>query len=129
MARRNHSSILKQQTPRLNSEETKAQALENLELRRRKTTNAQNLTSFSKTNTNKKPFRTLNHHDKMEIALTETKLRTKLSSSNQQQPTAIRKQRKRNHRKSQEEEMKIRIGTHLTIIGVCTTIRPEKSGT
>jgi hypothetical protein len=29
----------------------------------------------------------------MEIALMKTKLRTKLSSSNQQQPTAIRRQR------------------------------------
>ncbi len=27
------------------------------------------------------------------------------------------------------ERAKIKIRTHLTIIGVCTTIRPEKSGT
>jgi hypothetical protein len=65
----------------------------------------------------------------MEIALIKTKLRTKLSSSNQQQPTAIRRQKNRNRRKNQKEEMKIRIGPHLTVIGVCTTIRPEKSGT
>jgi hypothetical protein len=65
----------------------------------------------------------------MEIALIKTKLRTKLSSNNQQQPTTIRRQRNRNRRQSQEEKMKNNIGTHLTIIGVCTTIRPEKSGT
>jgi hypothetical protein len=65
----------------------------------------------------------------MEIALIKTKLRTTLSSRNQQQPTAIKRQRNQNRRKSQKEEIKINIGTHLTIIGVCTTIRPEKSGT
>jgi hypothetical protein len=42
----------------------------------------------------------------MEIALIKTKLRTKLSSSNQQQPTAIRRQKNRNRRKNQKEEMK-----------------------
>ena len=48
----------------------------------------------------------LNHHYRMEIALIKTKLRTKLSSSNQQQPTAIRRQRNRNRGKSQKGEMK-----------------------
>jgi hypothetical protein len=45
----------------------------------------------------------------MEIALIKTKLRTKLSSSNQQQPTAIRRQRNRNRRKSQKVEMKNKV--------------------
>jgi hypothetical protein len=65
----------------------------------------------------------------MEIALMKTKPRTKPLSSNQQQPTAIRRQRNQNRRKSQKEEMKNKNRTHLTITGVCTTIRPEKSGT
>jgi hypothetical protein len=42
----------------------------------------------------------------MKIALIKTKPRTKLSSSNQQQPTAIRRQKNRNRRKNQKEEMK-----------------------
>jgi hypothetical protein len=85
---------------------TKAEAFKKLKLSKQKTTNAQNIASFSKTNTNRKPFRMLNHHYRMRIALIKTKLRTKLSSSNQQQPTAIRRQRNRNRRKSQKEEMK-----------------------
>ncbi len=44
-----------------------------------KTAYAQNIASFSKTNTNKKPFRTLNHHYRMKIALIKTKLKTKPS--------------------------------------------------
>ena len=48
----------------------------------------------------------LNHHYRIGIALIKTKLRTKLSSSNQQQPTAIRRQKNRNRRKNQKEEMK-----------------------
>jgi hypothetical protein len=47
----------------------------------------------------------LNHHYRIEIALIKTKLRTKLSSCNQQQPTAIRRQN-RNRRKNQKEEIK-----------------------
>jgi hypothetical protein len=62
----------------------------NLELCKQKPTNAQNLTSFSKINSNKKPFRMLNHHHKMKMALIKTNLKTKLSTSNQQQPTARR---------------------------------------
>jgi hypothetical protein len=65
-----------------------------------------------------------NHLYLMKIALIKTKPKTKLSSSNQQQPTARREQRNRNRRKD-----KIKKGTHLTLIGVCTTVRPEKSGT
>jgi hypothetical protein len=34
-----------------------------------------------------------------------------------------------NRRKSLKEQNETRIGTHLTIIGVCTTTLPEKSGT
>ncbi len=48
----------------------------------------------------------LNHQYRMEIAIIKTKLRTKLSSSNQQQPTAIRRQKNRNRRKNQKEKMK-----------------------
>jgi len=65
----------------------------NLELCKQKTTNTQNLTSFSKTNSNKKPFRMLNHHHTMKMALIKTNLKTKLSTGNQQQPTARRGQR------------------------------------
>jgi hypothetical protein len=71
----------------------------NLELCNQKTTNAQNLTSFSKINSNKKPFRTLNHHHTMKMALIKTNLRTKLSTSNQQQPTTKRGQRNGNRKK------------------------------
>jgi hypothetical protein len=87
------------------------------------TTNAQHLTSFSKINSNKKPFRMLNHH-KIKMALTNTNLRTKLSSvinNNQQQ--------EEDRGTGTTKETKIEIGTHLTLIGVCTTVRPEKSGT
>jgi hypothetical protein len=59
-----------------------------------------------KISNDRKNFRTLNHHYKNGIALIKTELKTKLSSSNQQQPTAIRRQRNQNRRKSQEEEMK-----------------------
>ena len=45
-------------------------------------------------------FIKLYHLYLMEIALIKTKLRTKPSSNNQQQPTAIRIQRNRNRRKS-----------------------------
>jgi hypothetical protein len=62
----------------------------------------------------------------MKMALIRTKTqKPKLSSSNQQQPAARRGQRNRNRRKKK----KIEIGTHLTLIGVCTTVCPEKSGT
>ncbi len=30
---------------------------------------------------------------------------------------------------TEKREMRINIGTHLTVSGVCTTIRPENSGT
>ncbi len=40
-----------------------------------KTAYAQNIASFSKTNTNKKPFRTLNHRYRMKIALIKRKLK------------------------------------------------------
>jgi hypothetical protein len=57
-------------------------------------------------NTNKKPFRMLNHHYRMKMALIKTKLRNKPSSSNQQQPTVIRIQGNRIRRKSQKKEMR-----------------------
>jgi hypothetical protein len=61
----------------------------------------------------------------MEIALIKTKAQNQtISSSNQQQLTAIRRQKKpKTHRKTEK------IKTHLTIIGVCTTTFPQKSGT
>jgi hypothetical protein len=40
-----------------------------------------------------------NHHHMMKMALIKTNLRTKLSTSNQQQPTARRGQRNRNQKK------------------------------
>ncbi len=67
----------------------------------------------------------------MKIALIAPKLKTKTpSSSIQQQPTAIRNGKTETAQKRQQEEKKKKKSeTHLTIIGVCTTIRPEKSGT
>jgi hypothetical protein len=61
----------------------------------------------------------------MKIALTKTKLRAKPSPSIQQQPNS----KKRTEKPKIAERTKTKIGTHLTIIGVCTTIRPEKSRT
>jgi hypothetical protein len=101
----------------------------NLELRKLKPINAQHLTSFSKINSNKEHFRTLNHHQRMEIALIKKSSRTKLSTRNPQQPTAARIQRNRNRRKINTEKQEVKRKTHLTVIGVCTTIRPENSGT
>jgi hypothetical protein len=66
---------------------------ENLELYKQTTTNTQNLTSFSKTNSNKTPFRMPNHHHTMKMALIKTNLNTKISTANQQQPTARTGQR------------------------------------
>jgi hypothetical protein len=61
----------------------------------------------------------------MEIALIKTKPRNKPShqvfNNNQQQ--------EENRGTETAEKAKTKIGTHLTIIGVCTTTRPEKSGT
>jgi hypothetical protein len=65
----------------------------------------------------------------MNIALSRQNSKPKPSSSDQQQPTAIRIQKNRNRKKNQKKEIKNKKGTHLTISGVCTTIRPEKSGT
>jgi hypothetical protein len=66
----------------------------------------------------------------MKIALIKTKTtKIKPSLSIQQQPAAARIQRNRNRRKNQYKEAGSKMETHLTIIGVCTTICPEKSGT
>ncbi len=46
--------------------------MKNLELREIKPINTQHLTSFSKINSNKEHFRTLNHHQKMTLALIKT---------------------------------------------------------
>jgi hypothetical protein len=65
----------------------------------------------------------------MKIALNKTRIsQIKPSSSTQQQPTAAKIQRNRNRKRIITKD-KIKIETHLTIIGVCTTICPEKSGT
>jgi hypothetical protein len=61
----------------------------------------------------------------MEIALIKTKPRNKPS----QQVINNSRQQEENRGTETAERAKIKIGTHLTIIGVCTTIRPEKSGT
>ena len=60
----------------------------------------------AKINSNKKPFAMLNRHYRMKMALIKTKLRTKPSSSSQQQPTVIRIQRNRTRRKSQKKDMR-----------------------
>jgi hypothetical protein len=65
----------------------------------------------------------------MKIALIKIEPRAKPSSSIQQQPTAAKIQRNRNAKRVSRKKWKINIGTHLTISGVCTTVRPEKSGT
>jgi hypothetical protein len=60
----------------------------------------------------------------MEIALIKTKPRTKPSHQ-----VINNSQKKKNRETETAVRAKIKLGTHLTIIGVCTTIRPEKSGT
>jgi hypothetical protein len=64
-----------------------------------------------------------NHLYLMKWHLSRHEPGTKLSPSNQQWPTA------RERQTETAEKAKIKIGTHLTVIGVCTTIRPETSGT
>jgi hypothetical protein len=63
----------------------------------------------------------------MKIALIKTKLSTEPTSSNQQQANSKKKTEKPKPQKKSKE--KIKTGTYLTLIGVCTTVRPEKSGT
>jgi hypothetical protein len=66
----------------------------------------------------------------MKIALIKTKLRAKPSPNIRQQPTATTIQRNRKPQKGTvEKKYKVYIGTHLTVSGVCTTVRPEKSRT
>ncbi len=76
--------------------------MENLKLRKLKPINAQHLTSFSKINSNQEHFRTLNHHQRMEIAL--IKKRTKLSTSNPQQPINSKNTEKPKPQKNQYRE-------------------------
>ncbi len=69
--------------PPENFEETKAKPSEKprtMQTENKK--NTQNLTSFSKTNNNKKPFRMLIHHHTMKTALIKTNPKTKLSTGN-----------------------------------------------
>jgi hypothetical protein len=64
----------------------------------------------------------------MKIALINIKLRAKPSSSiqdDQQQKNRKPKPQK----ESEERNKKANMETHLTVSGVCTTVRPEKSGT
>ncbi len=72
----------------------------------------------------------LNHHHRMKIALIKTE--------NPKNQTIIKYTTAANSSKNRETEtterintkkQEVEIETHLTIIGVCTTIRPEKSGT
>jgi hypothetical protein len=70
-----------------------------------------------------KNFRTLNHHYDGNSTYQNKAQNQTISSSNQQQLAAIRRQKNQTHRKTEK------IKTHLTIIGVCTTTFPEKSGT
>jgi hypothetical protein len=62
----------------------------------------------------------------MEIALIKTKLRTKTIIK---QSITANSNKKTEKPKPQEQPQEERIGPHLTVSGVCTTIRPEKSGT
>jgi hypothetical protein len=90
--KRNHPSI-PQPSASKNFEETKAKLSEKHRTMQTENKNAQNLTSFSKTNNNKKPFRMLIHHHTMKTALIKTNPKTKLSTGNQQQPATRRGQR------------------------------------
>jgi hypothetical protein len=65
----------------------------------------------------------------MEIALIKKSSRTKLSTSNPQQPINSKNTEKPKPQKNQYREAGSKKETHLTVIGVCTTIRPENSGT
>ncbi len=61
----------------------------------------------------------------MEIAL----IKTKPINKPPHQVFNNSRQQEVNRGTETTERAKIKIETHLTIIGVCTTIRPEKSGT
>jgi hypothetical protein len=65
----------------------------------------------------------------MKIAINKKSSRTKLSTSNPQQPINSKNTEKPKPQKNQYREEKVKRKTHLTVIGVCTTICPEKSGT
>jgi hypothetical protein len=61
----------------------------------------------------------------MKIALIKTKLRAKPPSNT----TTTNNDKSTEKPKSQKEPVEKKRETHLTISGVCTTVRPEKSGT
>jgi len=65
----------------------------------------------------------------MKIAINKKSSRTKLSTSNPQQPINSKNTEKPKPQKINTEKKEVKRKTHLTVIGVCTTICPEKSGT
>jgi hypothetical protein len=66
--------------------------------------NAQHLTSFNKINSSRKQFKTLNHRRKMKIAINKKSSRTKLSTSNPQQPINSKNTEKPKPQKNQYRE-------------------------
>ncbi len=62
----------------------------------------------------------------MKIALIKTNLK---NQNYQQVINNNQQQREDRETETEKREIRINIGTHLTVSGVCTTIRPEKSGT
>jgi hypothetical protein len=66
--------------------------------------NAQHLTSFNKINSSRKQFKTLNRRRKMKIAINKKSSRTKLSTSNPQQPINSKNTEKPKPQKNQYRE-------------------------
>ncbi len=100
----------------------------NLELRELKPINTQHLTSFSKINSNKEHFRMLNHHQKMTLALIKTNLKEPKTIKYTTAANSSKDTEKPNTKKYSVQGAGNEMETHLTIIGVCTTICPENSG-
>ncbi len=102
-----HPSIPKPKNPIIFREKIMAETLEKSRatLTRSNKHTEPHIVQQHKTTT-KKPFGMLNHHYtcRMEIALIKTKLGTKPSSNNQQQPTAIKIQINQNRRKNQKKK-------------------------
>jgi hypothetical protein len=62
----------------------------------------------------------------MKLALIKSKPQ---KSNYQQEINNNQQQGEDRETKTEKKEIRINTGTHLTVSGVCTTIRPENSGT
>ncbi len=122
----NHPPRPQPSTPR-NFRKTKAQPLKKPRTTRNKTDKHTAPHIVQQNKQQQTHFRTLNHHQKMTLALIKTNLKEQKNhqvyNSNQQQ------QEYRETETAQSVQgAESKMGTHLTIIGVFTTICPENSG-